>query len=325
MATPPSRPSSALEARAAATTTPDAASTGQLTIEPQTLLILVGLPGAGKTTFATALCALPPRLGKRTWSRASQDDSPSKRRAEAEAAARAGLRRGDNVVVDRVDFDPDRQRAHFITLARDANVRVFCLVLSPPLATLRQRLSTRTGHPTLPDAQTALGVLDRMRSQFVPPSRGEGIDRTLTITAWDEGVEAVLARLEDGVADKDLPPAARNTASGTRDGGITVVGGAMARGDTTEEGMRREPGIQHLEAGTLAAAATEVVMATTPGGMSSMEMPPTLCMPTATPMTRRHTSTAPTGGWAGVLMEAQPVGYNVDINVSRRVPPTCAT
>lgn len=109
-----------------------------------------------------------------------------------------------------------RQRAHFITLARDANVRVFCLVLSPPLATLRQRLSTRTGHPTLPDAQTALGVLDRMRSQFVPPSRGEGIDRTLTITAWDEGVEAVLARLEDGVADKDLPPAARNTASGTR-------------------------------------------------------------------------------------------------------------
>lgn len=60
----------------------------------------------------------------------------------------------------------------------------------------------------------------------------------------------------------------------------------MARGDTTEEGMRREPGIQHLEAGTLAAAATEVVMATTPGGMSSMEMPPTLCMPTATPMVR---------------------------------------
>jgi adenylate kinase family enzyme len=83
--------------------TPSAASS-----EPQILLVLVGLPGSGKSTFAEALVDWSHRtLGKhRRWTRASQDEAPSKRRQECEGLVRSALERGDNVIVDRVDFDP---------------------------------------------------------------------------------------------------------------------------------------------------------------------------------------------------------------------------
>jgi adenylate kinase family enzyme len=63
------------------------------------LLILVGMVGSGKTTLAEAMV-------KTGWVRASQDDAPSKRRQECEAMVRSALQEGKDVIVDRVDFDP---------------------------------------------------------------------------------------------------------------------------------------------------------------------------------------------------------------------------
>lgn len=65
------------------------------------LLVLVGLPGSGKTTFGNALVE---QLDG--WARFSQDESASGRRQEVEAAVSAALARGENVIVDRVNFDP---------------------------------------------------------------------------------------------------------------------------------------------------------------------------------------------------------------------------
>lgn len=82
-----------------------------MTKEPQILLVLIGLPGSGKTTFAEALVrnSTPDDPDKpsssRQWIRASQDDAPSRRRQECEARVRNGLRQGHNVIVDRVGFD----------------------------------------------------------------------------------------------------------------------------------------------------------------------------------------------------------------------------
>lgn len=63
------------------------------------VLILVGLPGAGKSCLATAL----EQTGR--WVRASQDDAPNRRRQEAEATTRRAIQSQRNVVVDRVGFD----------------------------------------------------------------------------------------------------------------------------------------------------------------------------------------------------------------------------
>jgi ABC-type glutathione transport system ATPase component len=83
----------------------DANVNASVGLEPQTLLILVGLPGSGKSTFTHALTALPVDARHRPWIRASQDDSFSGKRGEVEYTVRRALQRGCNVVVDRVNFD----------------------------------------------------------------------------------------------------------------------------------------------------------------------------------------------------------------------------
>ncbi|KAL7425040.1 hypothetical protein Q5752_000728 [Cryptotrichosporon argae] len=196
-------------------------------LEPQVVLVLVGLVGSGKTTLSRALeaasstCAWhaspasssPPDSGgtggsaiergaekktttttpmttratrkrKRRWVRASQDDAPSRRRQECEAVVRAALEAGHNVVVDRVDFDSS-QRAHFVSLAYAQHPRpqVYALVLPVRRSTLLARLAARTGHPTLPDAETAQRVLGEMEGVFSPPLPGgeEGFDRVFEL------------------------------------------------------------------------------------------------------------------------------------------------
>jgi GTPase SAR1 family protein len=79
--------------------------------QPQILLIFCGLPGSGKTLLSEALVrhSAPESAAtqtKRKWVRASQDDAPARRRQQCEAVARQALAEGNNVVVDRVGFDP---------------------------------------------------------------------------------------------------------------------------------------------------------------------------------------------------------------------------
>ncbi|WOO84088.1 Transcription factor [Vanrija pseudolonga] len=188
-------------------------------LEPQTLLVLVGLPGSGKSTLANALVAAsesaawPPTA--RRWVRASQDDAPSKRRQEVEGLVARALADGHNVVVDRVDFDAE-QRAHFVNIGHAATPRprIFALTLTVSQATLRGRLSQRTGHPTIPDAEQGLAVLDKMQRAYSPPrpTGGEGFDRLYTLdevqqplpgTAWTpERLLDILSRVERGAVER---------------------------------------------------------------------------------------------------------------------------
>ena len=103
--------------------------------EQQVVLVLVGLPGSAKSTFSNALIAASltdqwgavrasgsgsvdtpgldsidgtsrPFRQTRAWTRVSQDEAPSRRRQECERQVVDALGKGDNVVVDRVNFDP---------------------------------------------------------------------------------------------------------------------------------------------------------------------------------------------------------------------------
>ncbi|WVR08107.1 hypothetical protein IAU60_005153 [Kwoniella sp. DSM 27419] len=181
---------------------------GHGTEPPQILLILVGLPGSGKTTFAEALvrstepgqdAAACSRPRQQAWIRASQDDAPNRRRQECESRVRWGLREGYNVVVDRVGFDAV-QRSHFIAIADHHRPRpqVWCLVLSVSPDTLERRLITRETHPTIPDAETGLRVLRQMWSQFSPPSVtgtvAEGFDRVHVLDEREQPVDGKWSR-----------------------------------------------------------------------------------------------------------------------------------
>jgi tRNA uridine 5-carbamoylmethylation protein Kti12 len=102
--------------------TPLAGSQAASELEQQILLILVGLPGSSKSTFSNALVisSLEPEWSqarpataeskrsavRRRWTRVSQDEAPSRRRQECERQVIDALQRGENVVVDRVNFDP---------------------------------------------------------------------------------------------------------------------------------------------------------------------------------------------------------------------------
>ncbi|KAJ9106146.1 hypothetical protein QFC21_001288 [Naganishia friedmannii] len=146
---------------------PEASASASNTQDLQ-VLILVGLPGSGKSCLANAL------EGTGRWVRASQDDAPNRRRQEAEAMTRSALRTQRNAVVDR---------------------------------TLEARLATRTGHPTLVDIDMAMRVLNQMQREYKPPrpDQPEGYSRVYVLPeseqpaggVWsDADLEELLHKVE---------------------------------------------------------------------------------------------------------------------------------
>ncbi|EJT45161.1 hypothetical protein A1Q1_06478 [Trichosporon asahii var. asahii CBS 2479] len=128
---------------------------------------------ASPAATTTSTPALP--LGSQ-----GHDESASGRRQEVEASVRAALLAGQNVIVDRVNFDPT-QRGHFLAIAQQTGARPLSIVLKAPFDILRQRLLDRTDHPTLKDSETALKVLGRMRRELVYPQTYEGFQRVLFV------------------------------------------------------------------------------------------------------------------------------------------------
>jgi len=75
------------------------------------LVLLVGVPGSGKSTFASDLCSAAAAVTE--WSRISQDALGTRKRCIR--AAEAALLKGHPVIIDRCNFDPE-QRAHWLQL-----------------------------------------------------------------------------------------------------------------------------------------------------------------------------------------------------------------
>ena len=153
---------------------------------PQVLL-LVGLPGAGKSTFATRLCGLAP-----SFVRVNQDELGD--RWACESAVATALRSGRSVCVDRCNFNAE-QRAHWVRLAVAAGVghRVSVLFLNVDRAECERRAAARVGHPTITPAN-ARSVIAQMAGAFTPPHASEGF-ATVYVAASPAQVAAALARV----------------------------------------------------------------------------------------------------------------------------------
>lgn len=164
----------------------------------QIVLILVGLIGSGKSTFAQALEHQLPT----SFRRCNQDDLGNRRRVEV--LARQTLELGLSVCIDRTNFDAE-QRAHWIRIANDFSVPVWVLVFDTPLKVCLERLRTRAGHPTIKNFEQASMVLNRFHSQFQYPQLSEGYNKILYLKPSDhpsprwsqDELEVVLSRLEE--------------------------------------------------------------------------------------------------------------------------------
>ena len=152
-------------------------------------LMLVGLPGSGKSTFAAAL---PGAIV------VSQDDAQGSRRACEAAVGRVCLHAGGThgvVVLDRCNVDPG-DRAAWVALsgAPSASWTVVFLECSPE--DCAARVDARADHPTVRQGRGRC-VVRSHAAKLVAPSLSEGFAAVHTIRSPDEA-KALLVRF--GVA-----------------------------------------------------------------------------------------------------------------------------
>ncbi|KZS94407.1 P-loop containing nucleoside triphosphate hydrolase protein [Sistotremastrum niveocremeum HHB9708] len=168
--------------------------------EQQVVLILCGLVGAGKSTFAKALETHYPR-----FKRCNQDDLGDRRLVED--LARASLAAGLSVCIDRTNFD-SQQRSHWVKIAREfPGVAVWVLSFNISYDICSQRLASRLDHPTIHGYEQGLSVLDRMAHNFRPAAFYEGFDRIYRIyeTKPDYSRDEI-AQLLNAISTSPPPP-----------------------------------------------------------------------------------------------------------------------
>lgn len=144
---------------------------GKAASTPPGIVLLSGLPGAGKTTFAHALLALAPGVhvesdAIRRRLAACPRYTPREHAtvfARAERMAADALARNALVVVDATNLVPADRRC-FVDLARLRGLPLVAVRLSAPLATLQGRLAP----PREGWSQAGLEVLQRMQARPRP-------------------------------------------------------------------------------------------------------------------------------------------------------------
>jgi predicted kinase len=129
------------------------------------VVVLVGLPGSGKSTVAE-------RLVEKGYTRVNQDDLGSRNKCKGIMVE--AIKAGKKVIIDRVNFDR-QQRQSWIDLAHKLGVvNVRCVWLKVDKDTCKTRVANRVNHPTIKDAETGNHVIDKFDKLFEEPSIAEG-------------------------------------------------------------------------------------------------------------------------------------------------------
>lgn len=127
----------------------------------QFMLILTGIPGSGKSTFAEALVRGKPDA----YVRVNQDSLGS--RPLCEVLTKRVLEEGMCPIIDRCNFDPS-QRAKFLNIAKSFGIPSDCVVFKFPMDVCIQRCCERRRHETV-NAENAAQIVRTMVRQFSPP------------------------------------------------------------------------------------------------------------------------------------------------------------
>ncbi|XP_032939963.1 bifunctional polynucleotide phosphatase/kinase isoform X2 [Catharus ustulatus] len=161
----------AFDPRSLVTNVPPEVPKAELVSDKAEVLLTVGFPGAGKSTFVKR------HLVPAGYEYVNRDTLGSWQRCVT--ACSAALARGRPVVVDNTNPDPE-SRQRFVSCARSAAVPCRCLLFTASLEQARHncrfRDMTQSGHVPVTDA-----VLFSYKKSFVPPSLSEGFSQILQI------------------------------------------------------------------------------------------------------------------------------------------------
>lgn len=129
-------------------------------------VILIGLPGAGKTTFYTErLSGTHVHISKDRFPRSARD-----KQSRQDAAIRAALAQGRSVAVDNTNVSA-AERAAIITLAKDRGARIIGVYIVASTRDAVARNERRDGHEKVPKV-----AIFTKAKRLEPPAMNEGFD-----------------------------------------------------------------------------------------------------------------------------------------------------
>ena len=138
-------------------------------------VILVGLPGAGKTTFA--------RQRYPSHEHISKDALPGSgnKQTRQDAALRRSLAARRSVIVDNTNVTP-AERATVIAIARELDARIVGYYVEASTREAVARNEGRAGRAKVPKV-----AIFTCAKRLVPPALDEGFDEIHTVRALDDG------------------------------------------------------------------------------------------------------------------------------------------
>ena len=132
------------------------------------LLICVGYPASGKTTFSTHLCTY---LGSKVV-RINQDEMG---RSEMESIFNQHIKGGETLIIDTCNLEKAK-RAQWLSWSFGASA--WCVFFDIPHDECRWRIQRRHDHPTV---KNGLRMLDDLAGKLEPPSLEEGFQKLFRI------------------------------------------------------------------------------------------------------------------------------------------------
>jgi len=156
----------------------------ELEFRQQSMFLLIGLPGSGKSTFAHSLeKAMPWR-----YHRINQDSTRC--RTKCEADCRQSLAYGNSVIIDRCNYDVS-QRSSFLNIAQEFNIPVDVVVFTVSAEECIKRCQKRSFHETI-DPRSAVRAVRFIESKLcMPKKEDKGIRNIFSISTVKESNDMI--------------------------------------------------------------------------------------------------------------------------------------